>query len=168
MVPGITAPVGAAWSRSAGCTSCDTQQTAGGPLFSAYAPGSSLNSQGGYSRDIGRGGAVYLAWAITSTQANKKDQSQRFHPLGESSALVLSTLALCDIHDVSALALSAVQPQPRGLHVRRRFLKFVPESGGQAFRAKNISVLHWEYFISFWAALQGLFPLFLKVCLIFH
>lgn len=43
-------------------------------------------------------------------QENKKGQSQRSHPLGRSSALVLSTLALCDIHDVPAFALSAVQP----------------------------------------------------------
>ena len=38
----------------------------------------------------------------------KKDQSQQSHPLGRSSALVLSTLALCDIHDIPALTLPAV------------------------------------------------------------
>ena len=101
---------GAAWSRSAGCTSCDTRQTVVELLFFAYALRSSLNSRDGYIPDIGRAEVVYLAWAITSTQANKKDQRQRLRPLGESSALVLSTLALCNIHDVPALTLSAVQP----------------------------------------------------------
>ncbi len=81
-------------------------------------------------------------------------------PLGRSSALVLSTLALCDIHDVPAFALSAVQPQPDGFHVRRRFLELIPETGLQALRAQNISAFHWEYFIRFRSTLQGLFLLF--------
>ena len=100
--------------------------------------------------------------------AGKKDQSQRSYPLGRSSALVLSTLALCDIHDIPALALSAIQSQPCGFHVWWRFLQFVPQASVQAFWTKHIAVFHWEYFISFRPTLQGLFPLFLKVCLIFH
>jgi hypothetical protein len=90
-------------------------------------------------------------------QESKKGQSQRSHPLGRSSALVLSTLALCDIHDVPAFALSAVQPQPDGFHVRRRFLEFIPETSLQTLRAQHISAFHWEYSIRFRSKLQGLF-----------
>ena len=71
----------------------------------------------------------------------------------------LSTLALCDIHDIPAFALSAVQPQPDGFHVRRRFLEFIPDQTPDTSGTAHIR-LSLGIFYQFCSTLQGLFLLF--------